>query len=70
MAEHNLLPKKLLFVIYLWALVFMCVYPKNEKAFCALVGGPDPKTVQKKMWPFVFALYELNYIVVICYLLI
>jgi hypothetical protein len=64
MAEHNLLPNNLLFIHYLWALLFMCVYPKNEKAFCALVGGPDRKTVRKKTWPFIFALYELNYFVV------
>lgn len=69
MAEHDLLPPDLLFVHYLWALIFMRLYPKNETELCTLVGGHDPKTVRSKTWPFIFALYELNYYVVsiICF---
>ena len=54
MAGHDLLPYNLLFVHYLWALMFMCVYLKNKKVCSALDGGPDPKTVRRKTWPFVF----------------
>jgi len=64
MEQHGLLPAELLFVHYLWALLFMCLYPKNEHELCALVGGYDTKTVRAKTWPFIFALYELNYYVV------
>jgi len=64
MAEYELLPPDLLFVHYLWTLLFMCLYPKNEAELCALVGGRDPKTVREKTWPFIFTLYELNYYVV------
>ena len=64
MAKHNLLPKDLLFLHYLWALMFVCLYSKNGKDLCALVGGPDPKTVWKKTWPLVFGLNKLNCVVV------
>ena len=64
MGQHGLLPAGLLFVHYLWALLFMCLYPKNEHELCTLVGGYDPKTVRAKTWPFIHALYELNNYVV------
>ena len=64
MAELDLLPPDRLFLHYLWALLFMCIYPKNEAALCTLVGGHDPKTVRAKTWPFIYALSELSYSVV------
>ena len=66
MAEHDLLPDGLGFQHYLWALLFMAVYPKSEAALCAHLGGRDPKTVREKTWPFIFALDELSYHVVSC----
>ena len=64
MAEHDLLPPDQLFLRYLWTLIFMCLYPKNEAELCTLTGGKDPKTVRKNTWPYIYALYELNYYVV------
>ena len=64
MEGEGLLPVDLFFRHFLWALLFMCLYPKNEHELCALVGGHDPKTVRAKTWPFIFALYELNFYVV------
>lgn len=64
MAQHNLLPPEHQFVHYLWALLFMKVYPDNETALCTLCGGRDPKTVRKYIWPYIFSLYELNFYVV------
>jgi len=64
MAALGLLPPDLLFLHYLWALMFMCLYPKNEAELCTLCGGVDPKTVRNKTWPFIFALHELEYHVV------
>ena len=39
MAALGLLPPDLLFLHYLWALMFMCLYPKNEAELCTLCGG-------------------------------
>ena len=64
MNENNLLLPGLLFRHYLWALVFMCVYPKNEAALSVLLEGKDPKTIRKHTWPFIYALYELKFYVV------
>ena len=64
MAEHGLLPPEALFVHYLWALVFMCLYPTNEAELCLICGNRDPKTVRKYIWPYINSLYELNYYVV------
>ena len=64
MAEHDLLPDGLGFKYYLWALLFMAVYPKSEAALCAHLGGCDPKTARAKMWPYIFALDELSFHVV------
>ena len=64
MAEHDLLPDGLGFQHYLWALLFMAVYPKSEAALCAHLGGCDPKTARAKIWPYIFALHELSYHVV------
>jgi len=65
MAEHSVLPDRSLeFVHFLWALCFMCLYPKNEAALCGILGGRDPKTVRAKTWPFIYALHELSYYVV------
>lgn len=49
---------------YLWALVFLKQYPKNEAALCSLLGSPDPKTARKRIWPFIEPLYELGFYVV------
>jgi len=59
MKEHDLLSPDQAFLRYLWTLMFMCLYPKNEAELCTLTGGKYPKT-----WPYMYALHELNYYVV------
>lgn len=64
--DNGLFPVEvgLRFVHFLWALAFMCLYPKNQASLCTLCGGVDPKTVRKKIWPFIYALHDLNHYVV------
>ena len=64
MAEHDLLLDRPGFKHYLWALLFMAVYPKSEAALCAHLGGCDPKTARARIWPYMFALDELSFHVV------
>jgi hypothetical protein len=49
---------------FLSSLMFLYVYPKNEKTMCILMGGIDPKTMHKRIDPYHDALFELNYSVV------
>jgi len=39
MKEKGILWPKACFTHYLWALMFMNLYPKNETEMCALLGG-------------------------------
>ena len=57
MIEHDLLPNTLLFLHCPLVLLFLCLYPNDKKALCALVGGPALKTAWGNTWPFSFALY-------------
>ena len=54
---------------YLMALMFMCTYPKSEKKFCDNLGGIDPKTMHKRIDPYVDALFVLNFDIVSCNLM-
>ena len=62
MEEHGLLPDHN-FHHFLWALAFMRTYPANDHALSQLLvlGGSDPKTINKYMWPFIHAVFDLNY---------
>ena len=64
MEEHNLLPVKAELCHLLWALAFMCLYPKNDKALSRLLGNKDPKTINKYTTPFIESLFELDLYVV------
>ena len=57
---QNLLPKGGKVYHMLWALMFMKLYG-SEASLCAHAGGIDPKTLRKWVWPFIFALSELEY---------
>ena len=39
----------------------MRTYPANDHALSQLLGGSDPKTINKYMWPFIQAVFDLNY---------
>ena len=45
---------------FLWALAYMCLYPKNVKALSLLLGNRDPKTLHKYLWPYIRSLFELG----------
>ena len=62
--ENGLLPSNGKFCHYFWALLFMKLYPRNETELCSLLGGIDPKTMRKWVWPFIDAISELQYSVV------
>lgn len=49
---------------YLWALAFMKLYPANDKALSTMLGGADPKTIQKYIWPMIWSIFELEGVVV------
>jgi hypothetical protein len=64
MADHECLPPNTKFLHYLWALAFMQMYPVNDTALSTMLGGKDPKTINKYVWPFIQSLFLLNETVV------
>ena len=64
MEDHSVLPPNPKFIHFLWALAFMRLYPANDKALSTSLGGSDPKTISKYVWPFNWSLFELNETVV------
>lgn len=67
MEFHGVLPDNPQLSHLLWALAFMCTYPKNDKVLSTLLGNKDPKTINKYMWPFIRAVFELVDYVVSCF---
>jgi hypothetical protein len=49
---------------FLWALAFMRLYPANDIALSATLGGSDPKTIQKYIWPMIQSIFDLEGVVV------
>ena len=64
MMERDLLPQIGGFCHYLWALMFMKLYGESETEMCMLLGGIDPKTMRKYVWPYIYSIFELHYDVV------
>jgi hypothetical protein len=64
MEVHSVLPPNPKFDHFLWALAFMRTYPANDTTLSCLLGGSDPKTIGKYVWPLIRSLYELNETVV------
>jgi hypothetical protein len=64
MEEENFLPPNPNFHYFLWALAFMQAYPANDTSLSCLLGGRDPKTINKYVWPFIRSLFLLNETVV------
>ena len=64
---NNFVPDDGTILQFLWALFFMKMYPKQGLA-CSAAGGRDgavdPKTFCKYVWPFIYALADLESIVV------
>ena len=60
MEELDLLPPSSQFQHYLGALAFMRTYPPNHTTLSKLLGGKDPKTINKYMWPYIKSLAELE----------
>ena len=64
MSEQKCLPSNPLFLHYLWALAFMQTYPANDEALSRVLGGSDPKTIHKYMWPYIDSIFELDEVLV------
>jgi hypothetical protein len=64
MEELNCLSPLPQFEHYLWALAFMQLYPANNKALSIMLGGSDPKTIQKYIWPMIQSIFDLEGVVV------
>jgi hypothetical protein len=64
MEDHSVLPPNPKFIHFLWALAFMRTYPANDTTLSCLLGGSDPKTISKYVWPLIESLFELNETVV------
>jgi len=64
MQELEYLPPSPQFQHYLWALAFMRLYPANDIALSATLGGSDPKTIRKYIWPMIQSLFDLEGVVV------
>ena len=60
MENHSVLPPTPEFLHFLWALAFMRTYPANDTTLSSLLGGRDPKTMSKYMWPFIRSIFALN----------
>jgi len=65
MVDAEVIPPEGCFYHYFWALLFMKLYPKNETELCGLLGGIDPKTMRKWVWPFIRALAELDLLIIL-----
>jgi hypothetical protein len=66
MEGHGLHPTGSDFLHFLWALAFMQTYPPNDNTLSHVLGGHDPKTISKSVWPVIRSIYALNDVVV-CY---
>ena len=64
MEELDCLPPSPQFQHYLWALAFMRLYPANESALSSNLGGSDPKTIRKYIWPMIQSIFDLEVVVV------
>ncbi len=60
MEELDLRPPSSQVQHYLWALAFLRRYPPNNNTLLRLLGGKDPKTTHKYMWPYIKSLAELE----------
>ncbi len=64
MEELDYLPPFPQFQHYLWALAFMQLYPAKDIALSATLGGSDPKTIRKYIWPMIQSIFDLEGVVV------
>jgi hypothetical protein len=64
MEELDCLPPSPQFEHYLWGLAFMWLYPANNKALSTMLGGSDPKTIQKYIWLMIQSIFDFEGVVV------
>ncbi len=66
MNNQGLRPSSIDFLHFLWALAFMRTYPPNNNTLSRVLGGHDPKTISKNVWPVIRSIYASNDVVVSC----
>ncbi len=64
MEELDCLPPLPQYQHYLWALAFMPLYPANDIALLATLGGSDLNTIRKYIWPMIQSIFDLEGVVV------
>ena len=64
LVKYDFYPPESSFEHFFWALLFMKLYPKNEAELCSLLGGIDPKTMRKWVWPMIRSIAKLDDFVV------
>jgi len=66
LAQNDLVPNKGTMEHFMWTLLFMNLYAKDNTLASLADGKPDPKTFQKWVWQFIYALAMLETEVVSC----
>ena len=60
MENHSVLLPTPKSVHFLWAFTFMRMYPPNNNTLSRVLGGHEPKTMSKYVWPFIRSIFALN----------
>jgi hypothetical protein len=72
--ENDLLPEAAIVPHLLWTMYFLTCYPKQEEGCAAAAdankGAIDPKTWRKYIWPMIYALSDLESVVVSFYIVL
>ncbi len=66
MEEHGLRPPGSDFLHFVWALAFMQMSPPKDNTFSRVLGGHNPNTISKNIWPVIRSIYTLNDVVESC----
>lgn len=58
--SHNLLPDNGTMEHFMWTLLYLKVYAKENTMSALIDGKPDPKTIQKWVWQFITSISLLE----------
>jgi hypothetical protein len=54
--------------LFVGACIYVILYPANNIALSATLGGSDPKTIRKYIWPMIQSIFDLEGVVVSLFL--